>query len=409
MRALLLAMLLLVLPVTTRAGSTPDEVATSHAVSQARHFIRKGWYADARAELLSVAENSVGGSSYEVHWLLAQVCYELQDVGEALRHAELAILFSPTTDSAVECHHLVQDLEASFGSLEISAPHAGMESRLQLELASSLFDPGLKRFVNRVTLSLKERTALPVVVWLPAGNYLVNGQAVTVLPGQPASLKLPMNALGSRGLAALQVLRVELSAGFGVFLGERLSNLHPGIETQLGITQPLGRVLLGLTFDKAFRSYDVEQHEPAGSPLAMAAGLRLGTELFVGGPLALRPSLGYRYGLLPGLAFACQEADAGLACAPELEGAEPASRFYAVAPFHAAYGELSADYRQGGRANALGIGVRFALEGVFGSAPSSSEGHLYDESKNQVQAIRITDGAFQAFGIRLLANLSLAI
>ncbi len=401
--ALLMALLVASPAVRAQSGSS------SHAVDQARLFIRKGWYEDARAELDEAAASPEGQASFDLHWLLSGVAFELLDVAAAVEHARIAAGLAQDADASAECWRLVEYYEGSFGALQVIAPQDGIASRLQLELTSTIFDPELKRFISRRTLALTERIPLPTEFWLPAGDYLVNGEPVTVNAGRQASLRLPLSAIGSRGLASLQVVRLELSGGFGVLFGSRVSNLHPGIDSQLALTVPVGRAFLGLTIDKSFRSYDVEEYGPSSSPEAFAGGLLVGTEVLAGGPLALRPGLGYRYGFLPGVAFDCVDSDAGISCTSQLPEEQVSTRYYGIGRVHLPYGQLSIDYRQGGRTNALGVGVRVVVDGVFGDLPIQSQGQRSAAGSEASVPVTISDGRFSAAGVRLLANLSIAL
>jgi hypothetical protein len=382
-----------------------------HAADQARLFIRKGWHEDAARELEAALATPEGQASFEVHWLLAQVSWELSDIGTAAEHARIAAGLAPGPDEEAACWQLVQDIDATFGSVRVGGPQDGTRSRLQLESTSTQFDPELKRFIAKKTLALTEPVELPVVLWLPGGTYLVNGQEVTVAPGREAALQLPPSALGARGLASLQVLRVEIGGGFGVLLGARVANLRPAVESELTVVQPLGRLLLGATFDKSFRAYEVDGYASARSPLALGGGVLLGTEVLLGGPLAFRPTLGYRYGLLPGLAFDCRESQGGLACAPELPGGDATDRLYATARTHTGTLQLALDWREGGRVNAVGLGVRAALDQVLGRVPGEDTGARVgsDGEPGAEIATTVQDGDFHATGIRILVNLSLAL
>ncbi len=404
MRLLVLLTLLSFAPAAFGQANSP-----SHAVDEARLFIRKGWYEDAHAALLRAVATPDGSQSFEVHWLLSQVSYELLLVGPAQEHAREAAGLAPEPDQAASCWQLVDFYETTFGSVEVIGPQAGMKSRLQLELQTTLFDPELARFVKRKTLDLTDSVQLPRTIWIPAGDYLVNGHAVTIQAGRQVTLQLPLSALGAKGMAALQVPRLELSGGFGVLFGPRTQNLHPSIETQLSVTQPLGRLLVGVTVDKSFRSFDVEGYDPSGSPGAFSGGLRLGTELLVGGPLAFRPFLGYRHGLLPGIEFDCSGSLDGLACAPEMDDSGVTDHFYATSRVHVGCAELAVDYREGGRTNALGIGVRASVDQLFGTIPESSNGVYTELEEASPMEIQLQDGSFYATGIRLLVNLSIAL
>jgi hypothetical protein len=383
-----------------------QEASSSHAVDQAKLFMRKGWHADARDELLRALTSPEGSQSFEVHWLLAQVLYELLEVGRATEHARVAAGLTEDPDQQAACWQLVDFFESSFGAVEVIGPQKGISSRLQLELTSTLFDPELKRFVARKTLELTDTVKLPQTIWLPAGSYLVNGQEVAIRAGATVTLSLPLDAVGARGMAALQVARVELGGGFGVLLGSRVANLHPSIESHVSFTLPIKGVLLGATIDKSFRSYEVDGYDPAPSPAAFGVGFRLGTDVLVGGPLAFRPFLSYRHGLLPGIAFDCHDTREGLSCAPELDPAGVTDRFYGTASVHVVGAELGIDYREGGRTNALGLGVRVGVDQVFGAVSSASRATL--DGGDSTVDVSVEDGGIHATGVRLLANISIA-
>jgi hypothetical protein len=384
-----------------------QEASSSHAVDQAKLFMRKGWHADARDELLLALTSPEGSQNFEVHWLLALVLYELLVVGRATEHARVAAGLTEDPDQQATCWQLVDFYESTFGAVEVIGPKKGIASRLQLELTSTLFDPELKRFVARKTLDLTDTLELPATVWLPAGSYLINGHEVTVRAGDTVRLQLPLDALGARGMASLQVMRVELGGGFGVLLGSRVANLHPSIESHISFTLPIKGLLLGATIDKSFRSFEVDGYDPSPSPAAFGGGLRLGTDVLVGGPLAFRPFVSYRYGLLPGIGFDCHETREGLSCAAELDESGVTDRFYGTAKAHTVGAELGIDYREGGRTNALGLGVRVGVDQTFGAVSSASRA-AYDGADNTVEVV-VEDGSFHATGVRLLANLSIAL
>ena len=385
----------------------------SHSVSQARFFIRKGWYEDARMELETAAATSEGQHDQQVFWLLAQVCYELLDVEAALdnaRRSAALVGISGDPDIARQARDLVAFLSSGFGYIDVNAPQTGMESRLQLELTSPLFDPDLKKFSNQQALRLREKTPLPVRIAVPVGEYRVNGHPVTVAAGEISELALPMAALGARGLAALQVTRLEICTGFDVFLGQRVDNLYPGLVVQIALTQPIARALLGVTAEHTFRNYSVDSYGSRSDPAGGSVGVRLAMEIFLSGPFVLRPGIGYRYGLLPGVRYDCLTDGSQLSCSsPDLNDSD--TQLYGVARVHIPYAELAIDYREGGRTNALGMGLRFAIDQNFGSLPDGSDAHYAEGSTTDEQGTLTVDAAdtsFSVTGIRLMSNLSIA-
>ena len=381
------------------AGPVEDHVA------QARFFVKKGWYGDARKALDRALALPEGAQSYEVHWLMAQVAYELLDAETALLHAREAAELASDPDDALQATRLAEWLAQTFGVLEVHAPYPGVQSRLQLERSSMLLDPELKRFIDQVALEWTHPQALPVRIALPAGEYVVQGETVVIEPSGETRLDLPLNALGSKGFAALQVSRLELSSGVGMLTSPRTANLMPSWETQVGVSQPLRGWLLGATFDYSVRSYVVDGWGPVSQRNAMAVGARFGRELMVAGPLAVRPSIGYRYGYVPGIPFECTAAGDAFRCLPpDASGMEPEVLVYAIGRAHIPYVELSVDWRRAGRTTASGVGVRIAVDHAFGHVPESGTATVYN---SDITLDYTADGlTWSANGVRMLANFS---
>ncbi|MFZ5475515.1 MAG: hypothetical protein ACOZNI_01965 [Myxococcota bacterium] len=387
------------------AASAQESVR--HHVAQAKQFVKNHWYADAAAEIEAALALEGGATDFEANWLGAQIYYELVDIDRALPLAKRAGDLAPSErarDRADAFHAFLRD---SFGWVEIAAPHDGVVSRLQVECTSVLFDADLKRLVNKVSLELRERTVLPARVALPAGDYLVNGAPVTVAAGETATLSLAMSQLGARGLAALQVTRVEVSAGLGVLFGDRVDNLHPGAVGELSLTQPVGPLLVGLVGAYDLRSYSAGGATELTSPYGWSAGVRVGRELVVGGPLAVRPSVGARYARVPGIALSCVGEPGDIRCG------DPASvdgdlEIYAVGRAVVPFGELSVEYREAGRTTALGAGVKAVVEQAIGDVPDPGEAVLFDDPDGARFTYTTAPPTWTATGVRLLANLSIA-
>ena len=388
---------MMVLIAAALAQSVDDHLA------QATFFVKKGWYEDARKELEEAL--AVDPGSAEAHLMMAQVSYELLDAEAARRHATEAAALASDPDLALQASRLADWLGQTFGVLEVQAPYPGVQSRLQLERNSMILDPELKRFVDQVALAWTHPQALPLRVALPAGEYKVQGETVVISPSSEVVLQLPLNSLGSKGFAALQVSRLELSSGVGMMTSERADNLMPSWETQLAVSQPVRGWLLGVTFDYSVRSYFVEGWGPIAQRNAMGVGAKWGKELMVAGPLAVRPSLGYRYGYVPGIPFECINGLEGTLCeAPDASNADPDLLIYAVGRAHVPYAELSIDWRRAGRTTATGVGVRVSVE--------HARGHVAETGSAQVHGTEDTldytapNGAWTANGLRMLANFS---
>jgi hypothetical protein len=388
-----------------RPAFAAEQTTVKHAVTQAKLFVRRGWFRDARLELEQAAASADGQRSFEVLWLLSQVCHELMDMGCALESARRAAPIVPDRQQADALEDLIRYYESTYGFLTIGAPYEGMVSRIQLELLTSLFDPELKRFVNRRALDLRERNPLPMEIALPAGKYRVNGHEIEVKANVEDRLVLPISALGARGMAALQVSRLEVTSGVGAFFGEDTADLQPGLDLQVAITQPFGPILVGLMVDHSLRNYVVPSVGPQRSRGATGIGFRIGREIPVEAPLGLRASLGYRFGYLPGIGFKCeQDPTGGLLCSDEPQGLA-VLQVHGVARVHQPLVELGVEYRKAGRTTAFGSGVKFEVGYVSGAVPETTQVVVSGDSSD-VREVTIVDGSIAAVSVRMLANLS---
>ena len=376
-----------------------------HHVNQARLFVKKQWYDDAEAELEDAVRLPDGRDSYDAWWLLAQVRYELLDAEGASEAARTATELTRDPDEALQAQQLAEWIDATFGVVVIEAPYEAMASRIQLERNSMLLDPDLKRFVDQLALRWTKPQPLPVRVALPAGEYLIQGYAVSIQPGLDESvLALPMSALGESGFAALQVTRAEVAMGVGLYVGERTEGLGPSMETQVGVTQPVQGFLAGVVLDYSVRSYSVDGFGQVRHPSTWTLGARVGKELMISGPLSVRPMLGYRYGYLPGVPFECVEGNTVVCTAPGTLDAEPDVLVYAVGRAHIPFAELSVDWRRAGRTTATGLGVRLVVDQAFGSVKSPAEAEIQG-SEGTIEYTTDEPG-WTTTGFRMMANFS---
>lgn len=410
-------MMLPLLVVTAAMAASPAAASPAEGntvrfhVAQARQFMKNQWVKDAAREIEAALALPDGPGSFDVNWLGAQIYYELVDIDRALPLARRAAALAPGDGARADAENFSTFLRDTFGWVRVSAPHDDLVSRLQIECTSMVLDPDLKRLINKVSLQVRERTVLPTRIALPAGEYLVNGESVTVTPGQTGEVRLGLDQIGSRGLAALQVTRLEISSGLGVLFGDRVANLHPAAVFELSLTQPVGPLLVGVVGDYDLRGYSAGNGRDGENPLAWSAGVRVGHELVLGGPLGLRPSAGLRYGMVPGIGFGCADGGGGdsgdIACVP-LSDEVAELEIYAVGRAWTPFAELSLEYREAGRTTALGAGVKAVIDHSFGSVASPGEAALFDDSDGATQTFTAEPAVWSATGIRLLANLSIA-
>jgi hypothetical protein len=381
-----------------------EDTAAWH-LAQARQFVKRGWYVDARAQIEAALLLPSGLLSHEAHRLGAQVCYELLDIDRAVQLADVAVQLAVEDAERDQDRAFAAFLRQNFGFVELSPPREGMTSRLQVELTSVLFDADLKRLFHDQAARLHEPTRLPARIALPAGDYLVNGLEVRIEAQKATSLALDMKHLGTAGLARLQVMRAELSGGLDLLTGDRVANLHPGATVELSITQPVGAWLAGVVGAWDARSYTAGDTRMVEDPRAFSVGGRFGRELVLGGPLVVRPSLGVRWRRVPGVGLRCDVA-AALECTASSKEADV--EVFVVGDAVAPWAELAVQYREAGRTTALGAGVKLQVEEDFGVVDSPGRAVLYDDPDAAQYEYTAEPAGWTATGFRLLADLSLA-
>ena len=383
------------------------------SISQAENFLRRGWVDDAIEELMQAIATDEGELSFEAHSILARVLYETRDAEAALNFARIAERLAMNPSEAAEMNQLADYIDSAFGIVTVNPPYPGMTSFLQLESLTPILDPELREFVDEVALTWSNSTLLPARIALPNGGYLINGHEVRITAGEETQVDLPMGSIGSAGFAALQVSRLELSTGTSVLLSDRGRNLRPSLELQLAVTQPIGSWLIGATVDWSLRGFSVAGTSTRSTPNALNSGVRVGREIMVGGPLAVQPSLGYRFGSLPGVELACTSEDDGLgaySCHKPDADKSADLHVYDVATTHAIYSELSVSFRKAGRTTASGVGIKLVGEYFFGAIPAAGEA-IFTNSDERIEyslSDPESDSGISGLNLRMLASFSYA-
>jgi hypothetical protein len=344
--------------------------------SQADLHAKRGYWSDALDELALAMATPEGRVDPELSWTAAQVCWELGQVEPAMEMARLTARLASSDGVREQAEAWVTSLEETFGFLTIDGPYPGMSSRLQLEGTSTLFDPELKKYLNKVSLSLRSSTDFPTRIGLPVGDYLVNGQRVSIAAGGEATLDLPLRALGSRGMAAVQVARLEILGGVTAPL-DRDDNALPSPLFEVGISEPVGSWVVGV-----FTSVVAEAYEGGGgirrSWAGPSIGARVAREIVLEGPLSIRPGLVARAGFLPGIPYGCEGSGDAWTCVPAATAPEASHALFATARVVGVGGDVLVEYRQAGRTTSVGTGVRIGGEELLGTVPSQAQVALED-------------------------------
>ncbi len=384
------------------AGDPAQELA-GHK-DQAAFFVRRGWWRDAELEVAAALALPGGPQDPDLLWLGARVAYENVDVGLALSRAEAALALLPEGDARDLVDAWAARIRDGYGFVRVDTPQAGVVSRLQIEPQTELFDPEDQRFASRAALFWRDLTPLPATLSLPVGLWLVNGQPVQVQAASTNELSLPLRLAGRGALSALQVTRLEGALGVGAWVGEDTANLGPGLRGQLALVQPVGPLLIGITGELTLQPWYTSGHQARLGPLATGLGGKVGGEIFLGGPLALRPSATLRWVQLPGLTLMCEDGEIW-SCNADGPASGPAHQVYTQASGLAPGLELLVEYREAGRTTALGTGVKLSAERVFGQVPEQGEASLEDGG---AQGWRSDGASWVATGLGMMASVGVA-
>lgn len=342
------------LPILLMSLAFAAEPDAAHHLAQAELFERRGWSEDAWREIQAALAAPGGSEDPAVRSLAAALAWERGFALDAAWHHDALGRLHPEPASAERARAEASALRRRFARLVITAPHEGMATRVQLEGGPRLIDADTREYAHGITLRLRSRDVLPVSVDLPVGRWIVNGHPVELRPGDEAELSLPMDAIGRKGLSALQVLRLEVAGGLQLAAGARAEGLRPSPTLEVGLTLPSGPWLIGITASGTLQGTRGADDVTRQDPSAFALGGRVGAELFTSTPLAIRPAATLRGLRQPGLLPSC----AVDGCTSALVTG------WQIAPG----GELAIDYREAGRTTAFGSGIRLAADLPIGAA-----------------------------------------
>ncbi len=373
-------------------------------LDQARFFLRKGWYEDAARELEKAVAHPDGWVDPEAWFMLASVRLELLDIDGARDAAARAHTYSRDEDQLAQAAGLSSFVDQEFGVVTIRAPQPGLAARLEIELLSLLFDPTLTAFLERVEEAHRRREVLPVRIGLPVGSYRINGEEVEVGP-QGAVLNLPSSALGVGGFTLARLTELEVGAGMANWVGGATYNLRPSLDLHVAISVPLGPLRVAAVLDWIPTSYTTITGPIATHPAGGSIGAQVGWPVRGDLPIVVRPSIGYRYGLIPGIELTCVGGEASFTCGA---GGPTDLLVYAVGRAHIPYLELDLSHLDARRTMDVGFGVKGLVEGAFGLLPATGTAKVLDEETSLAFAVPAEARAFNAVGLRVIAHFSVA-
>jgi hypothetical protein len=345
-----------------------SQVAAADAswhVAQARQFWKNGWVEDALSEIEAAIATPEGKELFEAWWLGAEISVEEMRIRDAEHYLKGALKAFKNPEQQELAQQLQFYLEASIGFVLVEAPYEGMSSRFQVESTSPILDPELKRRTESYLTRLRDKTALPIELALPVGSWKINGVSVTVVANQQAKLKLSADQLGVRGLAALQVPRLELEGG--MFLVPTGQAAGWGPTAGLTLTIPTWLVFAGPWVGWAAQGPWCSNY---GSMeyTAVEGGFKVGGEGVLGGPFSIRPSIGLGLMRFPGVSLSCTKNGScvGVGTADGVKIRVPS---LAAAPTL----ELDVEYQKSGRTKAMAVGIGLEARLLLGRVAEAGE------------------------------------
>lgn len=390
----------------TAPSAAGDEVSDDYRsyVDQARFFMKKDWFGDAEEQLELAIGTDDGELDPETWFLLASVRYQLTELAEAREAADRALVNSRTEEQTRQAKEFLSFLDQQFGIVELQSPRTGTTTKLNITLESVIFDPQLKEYFNKLNDRLGDNVTLPYPLGLPAGTYTINGEQVEVAAGSSSSHDV---AILARGPTGLQLVEVDVSAGILALFGDPAPDSIPAPQFELGVNQPIGIWVLGGT--ATWTVHPIQQL--AGivvAPTGWSAGGKFGVETQGDAQIALRPSLTARYGAVPGIELGC-DPGAVLTCVPRIGDTNPLRIAYTTG--HAAMigGEVDVVYRDRRRESGLGVGLKTAIDGLFGRVPASGESLTVGGAAAQSFEIDDNERAWSALGLRVHFGISYAL
>lgn len=322
-------------------------------VDQARLFLRRGWVADARTLLERASTHPDGRLDSEAWSMLASARYLTGDVPGAKVAAEQAHSHARNEQQLGVAVGLSAWLAQSFGAVRLAGAQPGASTRLDVQPQTPVLDPELRRYLALVQADDARATVLPTELWLPVGEYLINGVPVTIDPDAPSEQSIPVRG---RSAAWTQSAMVRARGLVTAPIDSNPGALPVGVGAAIGLRLPIGplavegRATLTTRMAPPTLSGDARGVELGG------AGL-LSTSLARRGPLTLDLAVGWSAGRLTALSARC-DIDG---CTPNAADANQR----VAAGKHGPLAELAVFALERNTERALGMGLVFSVEHGF--------------------------------------------
>lgn len=358
-------------------------------LDQAALFLRRGWTADAIAELERAVAHPDGRLDPDAWHLLATTRLSIADVGGARLAAEQALTHARTADEAARGEELVRYLAEGFGELRLTGPADGPGARVELELRSLVLDARAQEIADAIRELGRRKAPLPRRFTVPAGTWAVDGVELEI----PANDTV--NVAARPGGVAGWIDRAEIELGTGLAGVQGVDGLLPGPLAHAAIGWTVGPIELAATGAWAPRPHRRRDGVVATEPGGGGVGLRLGLPVPELAPWVVRPALTARLVWVPGIELGCERAAAdAFSCTP---GGPADLLLYGTARAIAPGAALTVARIPRDRPFAVGLGLDGAAEALFGALAADGT------------ATRLSDGSAVRYSVEPAGRRVLAV
>lgn len=379
------------------------EGAAATHLEQARLFHRRGWTDDAWEELQRALATPTGARSHAAHALAAAWAAERRDLPVARHHASRAVVLAPSSEARAQAAAVALDLEEGYGLVRIEGPRDGVRVPLEVRRARPPLDPAQRAWLADVSARLAAPGLLPVEVGLPVGPTMINGVAVEVVAGVPATVSLRRSQVTADRPLRVLTARLGVASGVSLWTGPDSAGLGPSWTTRIDALLPLGPVEVGPAFTLDRPTWTTPEGRVQHSPLAPAAGGRVAWSLAAARPLWLEVAADLRWGRVPGLALGCA-GEAPLRCGLGQPDADDALRATWTGLRPGLEGALG--YREAGRDRGLLGALRVGWERPVGRLSAAQPATLPDGG---TIPWAVEGRGLRLHGFRFLAELALTL
>jgi hypothetical protein len=352
------------------SSSSASELESIHYhMEQAEHFLHRGWLDDAEAEYLTALALPGGSNAAALAELGARIAWRRLEVEDAMLRTQAFAALTGDPDQAMAAREKAETYALDFGFVEVVGSRSGSMVEIALSSKSLQIDPLLSEYGEQLIVRLSEPTRLPIRIALPAGEWELNGTALTVAPGREHSVNLSQ-ARREPSTGPLRDAQLEVAPGLQMWMGPDMEGFSPSLRIGAHWLQPLGAVLLDTSLQLSkLRMLTHDQHVLT-PPLDLGGQLHIGLPQSIGA-IRLRPSLGAGLIRARALAVECESSEGALSCTHRATMSHPVVTIPQDTWLFLPGASVSIDYPGETREAVVGTGIRLSLDHVRGWSSSS--------------------------------------